>query len=242
MRRTDRLLQIIQTLRRARGPVTAARLAEDLEISVRTVYRDLVTLAAGRVPVRGEAGIGYVLEAGYDLPPLMFTIDEIEALAVGAQMVARTGDVALARAASEALAKIDQVLPEAIGEGLRRMALYAPSFDGRSPVSVDLSHLRAAIRDERKIRIAYCDAAARRTERVVWPLALAYFTETPVLGAWCEIRQDFRHFRADRIGELTILTEPFDGQRGRLARDLIRRAGSSGLAEQHDAAARRTSP
>lgn len=221
VRRADRLLQIIQVLRRRRKPTTAQWLAAELEISVRTVYRDMAALLASGVPVAGEAGIGYVLRAGYDLPPLMFTVEEIEAIVLGAQMVAKTGDAALARAAEDAVAKVAHVLPGDLRAALERTALFAPSF--RKPaIAIDLALVRAAIRRERKLAIAYSDEKGARTERRIWPLALAFFSDTAVIGAWCELRADFRHFRTDRIAGLDPLEDRFDGRNGGLIKDYLR--------------------
>lgn len=219
MRRADRLLQIVQILRRRRRPTTADSLAEELDVSVRTVYRDMGALLAGGVPVAGEAGIGYVLRAGYDLPPLMFTIEEIEAVVLGARMVAKTGDAPLARAAEDAVAKIAAVLPGALRDELERTALYAPDAGRTTPI--DLAPVRAAIRRERKLKIAYRDGAERATERRIWPLLVAFLGEAALLGAWCELRQDFRTFRADRIASIEPLDERFDGRRGALRRDYL---------------------
>ncbi len=219
MRRADRLLQIVQILRRRRRPTTADSLAAELEVSVRTVYRDMAALLAGGVPVAGEAGIGYVLRAGYDLPPLMFTIEEIEAVVLGAQMVAKTGDALLARAAQDVVAKIAHVLPAALREELERTALFAPDFRGSTPV--DLAPVRAAVRRERKLKIAYRDGDGRTSERRIWPLMVAFLGDAALIGAWCELRRDFRTFRADRIARLEPLDERFDGKRGALRRDYM---------------------
>ncbi len=217
MRRADRLLQIVQILRRRRKPTTADSLAEELEVSPRTVYRDMGALLASGVPIAGEAGIGYVLRAGYDLPPLMFTIEEIEAVVLGAQMVAKTGDALLARAAEDAVAKIATVLPAALRDELERTALFAPDFGRRAPI--DLAPVRAAVRRERKLKIAYRDGADRASERRIWPLLVAFLGDAALVGAWCELRQDFRTFRADRIESIEPLEERFDGKRGALRRD-----------------------
>ena len=173
MRRSDRLFDIIQRLRTARRPLTAAALAEDLEVTVRTVYRDIATLQARRVPIEGAAGIGYLMRRGFDLPPLMFTVEEIEAIAVGARLVARTGDLGLQDAAESVLSKVTVVLPD----GLRTQLASAPIFVSESgapvPERVDLSAVRQAIRDEHKLRIAYEDErgarASGRSGRSLWP-------------------------------------------------------------------------
>ena len=216
MRRSDRLFDIIQRLRTARGPTTAAALAEELEVTVRTVYRDVATLQARRVPIEGAAGIGYMLRRGFDLPPLMFTIEEIEAIAVGARLVSRTGDPGLQDAAESVLSKVTVVLPER----LRAQLAAAPFFVSASgaPVAerVDLAAVRQAIRDERKLWIAYADEQGARSERVIWPIAVAYYVQATLVGAWCELRRDYRHFRADRITAMTVLEERYPSDNGRL--------------------------
>lgn len=216
MRRSDRLFDIIQRLRAARHPMTAAALAEDLEVTVRTVYRDIATLQARRVPIEGAAGIGYMMRRGFDLPPLMFTVEEIEAIAVGARLVARTGDLGLQDAAESVLSKVTVVLPD----GLRGQLTSAPIFVSESgaavPARVDLSAVRRAIREEHKLYIAYEDERGSRSERTVWPIAVAYYVQATLIGAWCELRRDYRHFRADRIVSLAVLEEHYPSDNGRL--------------------------
>ena len=221
MRRSDRLFDIIQRLRTARRPLTAAALAEDLEVTVRTVYRDIATLQARRVPIEGAAGIGYMMRRGFDLPPLMFTVEEIEAIAVGARLVARTGDLGLQDAAESVLSKVTVVLPD----GLRTQLASAPIFVSESgapvPERVDLSAVRQAIRDEHKLRIAYEDERGARSERTIWPIAVAYYVQATLIGAWCELRRDYRHFRADRIVSLAVLGERYPSDNGRLMADWL---------------------
>jgi predicted DNA-binding transcriptional regulator YafY len=216
MRRSDRLFDIIQRLRIARHPVTAAALAEDLEVTVRTVYRDIATLQARRVPIEGAAGIGYMMRRGFDLPPLMFTVEEIEAIAVGARLVARTGDLGLQDAAESVLSKVTVVLPD----GLRTQLASAPIFVSESgapvPERVDLAAVRQAIREEHKLHIAYVDERGARSERTIWPIVVAYYVQATLIGAWCELRRDYRHFRADRIVALAILEEHYPSDNGRL--------------------------
>jgi predicted DNA-binding transcriptional regulator YafY len=216
MRRADRLFDIIQRLRTARGPTTAAALAEDLEVTPRTVYRDIATLQARRVPIEGEAGIGYMLRRGFDLPPLMFTVEEIEAIAVGARLVARTGDSALQGAAASVLSKVTVVLPEALREQLESAPIYVSASGAPVPESVDLSVVRQAIRDEHKLDIEYVDEKGTCTRRIIWPIAVAYYVQATLIGAWCELRQDYRHFRVDRIDTLTVLDDRYPSDNGRL--------------------------
>lgn len=207
MRRADRLFQIVQILRRSERPITADAIAEELETSKRSVYRDIAALMAQRVPIRGEAGIGYVLERGFDLPPLMLNDEEIEAVALGAQWVAGHSDPALARAARDVLAKVASVLPKELRPLLTNPASRAtPSWNMPAGL-IDVGQLRAAIRGGRKVRIDYGDEAGRQTTRTVWPLLIGYLQAVRVLVAWCELRQDFRSFRLDRIATATPLDE-----------------------------------
>lgn len=209
MRRADRLFQIIQILRRARRPVTAARLAEELEVSVRTVYRDIADLMAQDVPVRGEAGIGYQLGNGFHLPPLMLTPDEIEALVLGAKWVQTRDDPVLDRAARDLIAKINAVVPSRLRPLILESTGLVPDYGMQEPDRIDIVRLRTWIRAERRIEIAYRDAAGAVSERVIWPLALAYFETVRLIVAWCEHRRDFRHFRTDRIVACRFLEETY---------------------------------
>lgn len=201
MSRSERLLDLVQTLRRYRLPVSGQTLAEELGISIRTLYRDIATLQGQGAPIEGEAGLGYVLKPGFMLPPLMFTDEEIEAIVLGSRWVARQPDNRLARAAADALAKIAAVLPEDLREDLDASALLVGPRMGASE-GIDLAAVRQAIRDERKLAITYSDAGGAGSERIVWPFALGFFDKVRVMVAWCEMRQDFRHFRTDRIATL----------------------------------------
>jgi predicted DNA-binding transcriptional regulator YafY len=222
MRRSDRLFDIIQRLRTATKPVTAAVLAEDLEVTARTVYRDIATLQARRVPIEGAAGIGYLLRRGFDLPPLMFTAEEIEAIAVGARLVSRTGDPALQEAAESVLSKVTVVLPEALRAQLVDAPIYVSASGAPVPEKVDLSAVRQAIRDECKLHIGYVDEKGVQTQRKVWPIAVAYYVQATLIGAWCELRQDYRHFRADRITSVAVLEERYPSDNGRLMAEWLR--------------------
>lgn len=210
MRRADRLFQIIQILRGARRPVTAQEMACELERDRRTIYRDIADLAANGVPVRGEAGVGYVLEAGYDLPPLMLTPDEIEAALLGAQWVMERGDASLARGARDLVAKLEAILP---GD-MRHLAdssglLAGGNADGIEPDAVDMQALRRAIPERRKLSILYRDKLGRASERIIWPIHIGYFDRVRLVVGWCELREAFRHFRSDRIAGATVLPERF---------------------------------
>jgi predicted DNA-binding transcriptional regulator YafY len=232
MRRSDRLFDIIQRLRTARGPVTAAVLAEELEVTVRTVYRDIATLQARRVPIEGAAGIGYMLRRGFDLPPLMFTVEEIEAIAVGARLVARTGDLGLQDAAESVLSKVTVVLPDRLRERLASAPIFVSGSGAPVPERVDLSKVRQAIRGERKLHIAYVDEKGMRTDRTIWPIAVAYYVQATLIGAWCELRHDYRHFRADRITSLTVLEESYPSDNGRLMAEWLTLRQNERLAKE----------
>jgi predicted DNA-binding transcriptional regulator YafY len=216
MRRADRLFDVIQALRSARKPVTAATLAEELEVTVRTIYRDVATLQARRVPIEGAPGLGYVLRKGFDLPPLMFTIDEIEAIAVGARLVRRLRDPELQQAAARVLDKVTVVLPESLRGHVAGTPFYVSSGDAKEPTGIEVAQVRAAIRDRRKIRLAYVDEKGQRTRRTVWPLAMAYYVDVTVIGAWCELRRDLRNFRIERVSASRVLAAHFEDRESRL--------------------------
>ena len=195
--RSARLLDLLQVLRRHRRPVTAASLAAETRVSLRTLYRDIATLQAQGVPIEGEAGLGYVLKPGFMLPPLMFDEDELDALILGLRFVVRRGDEDLGHAAENALAKIEAILPPAGRD--RRGASPLLAGPGGSGETAHLATIRAAIRAERKLRVRYTDKKGASSERVIWPVAVGFFEAGEMLAAWCEARTDFRHFRLDRI-------------------------------------------
>lgn len=213
MRRADRLFQIVQHLR-GRRTVTAAELAQELEVSLRTVYRDVQDLIASGVPIEGEAGVGYTLPSDFDLPPLMFDEAEIEALVLGARMVEAWGDPQLAKRARSLLSKAEAVLPDRLKPQFERVALYSPS---RFPAAhaAKLEPLRNAINEKRKVRFNYVDRAGKPTSRTVRPLCLTFWGTTWLLAAWCELRQAFRRFRPDRMNEVEVLDETFEDEEGR---------------------------
>ncbi|QFT97792.1 HTH domain protein [Roseovarius sp. THAF8] len=208
MTRSTRLFDIIQILRSADAPVTAAMLAEELEVTKRTIYRDVVALQALRVPVEGAAGVGYMMRAGYDLPPLMFSAEELEALYVGMALLHRTGDPGLERAARRAGEKIATALPG----GAPHVPLRVSGWNRIPRDGVDAEALRAQIRDAVELRIVYVDLQEARTERVIRPVALTYHIDAVVLAAWCALRQGFRSFRIDRIVESVPTGEGFAGE------------------------------
>lgn len=204
MSRAERLLQLMQTLRRHRQPVTGKALAEELGISLRTLYRDIASLQAQGASIEGEAGLGYVLKPGFTLPPLMFSEEEIEALVLGSRWVAERTDLSLASAARNALAKIRAVLPAALRHEANSSALLVgPQAPSAHEESV-LAEVRVAIRGERKLSVRYRDLQDQESTRTLWPCAVGFFNQCLVMVAWCELRADFRHFRLDRVQSLSI--------------------------------------
>jgi predicted DNA-binding transcriptional regulator YafY len=222
MRRADRLFQVIQLLRR-RHVLTAAAIAQELEVSERTVYRDIADLVRSGVPIAGEAGVGYTLRRGFDLPPLMFTEDEIEALVLGTRVVSSWADEGLAKAAESALARIEAALPDRLKARLTGSRLFAPSFHVPQQVAGALAELRKAIDERRPARLDYADNDGAKTDRVVRPLGLFFWGNKWTLTAWCELREDFRDFRLDRIQEMTMLDTRFEPEPGKTIEDFFAR-------------------
>lgn len=214
MSRTQRLFDLIQILRSHRYPVSGQQLAEELNVSLRTVYRDIATLQGQGASIEGEPGLGYVLRPGFMLPPLMFSEEEIEALVLGARWVARRTDKNLRRAATNVLAKISAVLPK----DLRQQLEFSGLLIGPAKTVIEKDDdkealVRLAIRKEYKLQMTYVDLKEDESQRVIWPLALGFFEEVHVIIAWCELRDDFRHFRTDRITNLTQLGIHYPSQR-----------------------------
>jgi len=203
MSRAQRLLDLIQLLRRHRRPVSGAALAGELGISLRTLYRDIAALQAQGANIDGAAGLGYLLRPGFLLPPLMFSEEEIEALVLGMRWVAERGDAGLGEAARNALAKVESVLPNELRLVVDSTTLLIGPGEHVAGGDAELAAIRQAIRDERKLDIHYRDRDASATRRTIWPFALAFFDRARVVVAWCELRQAFRHFRTDRISALT---------------------------------------
>jgi predicted DNA-binding transcriptional regulator YafY len=216
MRRADRLFDIIQSLRAAARPMTAAELADKLEVTARTIYRDIAALQASRVPIEGAAGLGYVLRRGFDLPPLMFTAEEADAIAIGVRLLRRLRDPKLQNAADSVLAKLAAVVPGPLQPHLVAAPVYVSDGDAPAATGIDFAALRSAIHDSRKIAIAYADEEGRRTSRTIWPLAMAYYVDVTLLGAWCELRSDFRNFRVDRILDSRMPDERFPADKNKL--------------------------
>ncbi|NVD37336.1 YafY family transcriptional regulator [Ensifer sp. HO-A22] len=218
MSRSERLLHLLQVLRRYRQPVSGRRLAEETGVSLRTLYRDIASLQAQGAHIEGEPGLGYILKPGFMLPPMMFSQEEIEALVLGSRWVAKRADTHLAAAAGNALAKIAAVLPADLRDELDASTLLvgpAPPVTDR----IDVSLLRKAIRHERKLDLSYIDTDGGETRRTVWPFALGFFENVRVLVAWCELRQGFRHFRTDRIRQADISETRYGRRRQVLLRE-----------------------
>ncbi|MBK7401830.1 MAG: YafY family transcriptional regulator [Myxococcales bacterium] len=220
MRRADRLFDLLQLLRRRRV-LTAEQFAESLEVSVRTVYRDVADLVASGVPIEGEAGVGYRLPRGFDLPPLMFTAAEIEALVLGARMVESWGDEGLARAAKGALARIEAALPDRLRPVLDHVSLFAPQFHVPTTLAPRLTILRSAIAASLVVDLSYRDRQGEPTTRCVRPLGLFYWGHGWTLGAWCELREGFRNFRLDRVVEAAATSRTFVQEAGRTLDDFL---------------------
>src|SRR5882757_9661351 len=230
MSRTERLLDLIQTLRRHRRPVKGLQLADELNVSLRTLYRDIQTLVAQGAPIDGEAGIGYVLRPGFTLPPLMFSRDEIEALLLGSGMVARAADPALAKAAHNAVAKIAAVLPAGRSDEVATSGLVAGPIEPALVDRVNLASLRGAIRTEQKVWIAYHDRGGAATERRIWPISITFCARVRLLAAWCELRESYRHFRTDRIAGLAEIGERYPRRRRALIKEWREMTGLPGPA------------
>lgn len=223
MRRADRLFQIVQLVR-GRRLTTAAFLARRLEVSLRTIYRDVADLQAQGVPLEGEAGVGYRLGAGYDLPPLMFGAAEAKALVAAVRLAQPRLDPDLAGAAESALSKIVAVLPAPARAAAESLPIYAPSFRGEADaVRARLARLREAIESRRRLQLAYRDEAGSASVRTVRPLGCFCWGAVWTLGAWCEQREDFRSFRLDRIAEADLLDGPFRDEPGKTLADFLRR-------------------
>ncbi|MCB1485961.1 MAG: YafY family transcriptional regulator [Bauldia sp.] len=222
MRRADRLFEIIQQLRGSRL-VTADRLAEQLEVSVRTIYRDIRDLQASGVPIDGAAGVGYLLRPGYHLPPLMFLPSEIESLIVGARMVEAWAGRTLAAAATEALIKIGAVVPADRMRAAEQVPIFATGYRVQEEERRNLDEFAKAIDEKFKVGFAYRDAEGGDTERVVWPLALHFWGRVWTLAAWCELRDDFRTFRVDRAERLSVRDDRYPRVTGRTLEDYLAR-------------------
>ncbi|WP_149195665.1 helix-turn-helix transcriptional regulator [Luteimonas suaedae] len=228
MRRADRLFLIIHALRGRRSALPAHQLSATLGVSVRTVYRDIVDLQLSGVPIEGEAGIGYVLRKGADIPPLMFDGDELEALVTGTRFVRAFGGPRLAAGACSALLKIEAVLPPALQARAQRTRIYAPARDDRIEASGVIDRLHAAIEARQVLAIRYCDGDGRNSEREIEPLCLAFWGGSWTLGAWCRLRAGFRNFRPDRMDVFVATGEQYDDSADRGLQAYLRAVGSDG--------------
>jgi predicted DNA-binding transcriptional regulator YafY len=208
----------MQALRRSREPVAGTELARQAGVSVRTIYRDIASLQAIGADIEGEPGVGYVLRPGFLLPPLTFTEDEIQALAAGAKWVSRQTDDGLARAAQDAIAKIRAVLPPDMRNKADDDALYVGRPSAKPP-AWDIQIVRRAMREQRKMQIVYTDPSGKRSERVIWPIMLGFLESRRYVAGWCELRDDFRMFRADRIERAKVLSERYTRSRRTLVKE-----------------------
>ena len=218
MSKSSRLFELMESLRRRKRPVAGTELASEVGVSVGTIYRDIATLQSMGADIEGEPGFGYVLKPGFLLPPLMFSPEELQALTLGAQWVSRQTDDGLVLAAENAIAKIGAVLPSELRHTLTDNAFHV---GGAPPAtnSVDLQSVREAMREQFKLRIVYSDPNGQTTTRLIWPIAIGFIDTKRFVAGWCELREDFRTFRTDRIIELQPLQERYPGRR----RDLTKR-------------------
>ncbi|CAN5407581.1 YafY family protein [soil metagenome] len=219
MNRTERLLNLLQILRSYRYPVSGQRLAERLGVSIRTLYRDIATLQAQGAEIEGEVGIGYILKPTFFLPPLMFTQTEMHALLLGTQWVSQFGDAPLSKAATEALNKIFAVLPTNIKKSINTFTLRVGTPVSESLAKENLSILRDAIANQKKIYILYKSENGKESQRTVWPFTIGYFTDGRILVAWCEKKKNYRHFKTDGIISLKVLEERYPRSKDSLFRE-----------------------
>ncbi|MGH1457133.1 MAG: helix-turn-helix transcriptional regulator [Alphaproteobacteria bacterium] len=219
MRRADRLFRIVEYLKARRTVTTAQKLAEVLEVSPRTIYRDIADLMTSGIPIYGEAGVGYILKPDHKIQPLMFGLEEIDALMLGAQMVKTWGDKGLAQSASQAIDKLTAVLPESIRQELDQTFLFSFPSKNDVKINIDFTALRRAIRNKNKLDFIYIDEKKQETSRTARPLCLVFFSPVWLLLGWCEKRNDFRNFRIDRIKEVTISNEKFTDEKGKRMQD-----------------------
>jgi predicted DNA-binding transcriptional regulator YafY len=225
MRRADRLFQIVGVLRRRRTATTATHLAERLGVSERTIYRDIRDLTLAGTPIDGEAGVGYRIRPGYDLPPLMFDRDEIQALVLGARIVRQFGDAGLARASDAILAKVAAIVPADLAPLVAETRLFVPSTIGAGRSAEALTLAREAVMARRKLQLSYANADGAATTRVVRPLGIFFWGRTWTLAAWCELRRGFRNFRLDRVAASAMLDETFEDEPGKALRDMLAHYG-----------------
>lgn len=225
MRRSDRLFQIVNYLQGRRVAVTAQAIAEEFDISVRTVYRDIQDLILTGVPISGEAGVGYLMDSSHCLPPMTLDVGELETLMLGISMVHSWTDDTMAKSAKSIMSKIKNVLSDKDREIFAGTALFAPPSSMQIPWSVDFSAFRSAIRDKRKIEIEYTDDKGANTRRVIWPLSMSFFGATWLVLGWCELRTDHRFFRLDRMRKASELNDTFTDTHETNLRNYLQRLG-----------------
>ena len=216
MRKASRLFEIIQILRLAKKPMTAQTMANALEVTVRSIYRDIAALQAMRVPIEGGRGIGYIMRPGFDLPPLMFSIEEMEAIVLSLALLERTGDAELKQAAKRVNQKIAGAVPGPLRQAMENKALFAWGSVAQPPAGFDLGMVRRAIRDEQKLALDYRDELGRASERTIRPIALIYYSHYANIVGWCELRQAIRNFRSDRVEHCEMADAFFRGEGDRL--------------------------
>ncbi len=221
MSRAARLLDLLEILRRRRRPVSGAALAEELGIHIRTLYRDIATLQAQGACIEGEPGVGYVLQPGYTLPPLMFSEEEIHAVSLGAKWVMESADEELSGAAENVLAKIAAVMPESLRTRLSRSPFLVGPSSSRQGEKQRLRTVRTAIQNEHKISFTYTDGRGATTQRIVWPFSITFFEDARLVMAWCETRSALRHFRLDRMDILTELPDKYPRSRDELMAEWV---------------------
>jgi predicted DNA-binding transcriptional regulator YafY len=223
MRRADRLFRIVEYLKARRQTVTALSLAQELEVSARTIYRDIADLGASGVPIIGEAGVGYMLDKNYVVRPLMFAVEELDALMLGAQMVQNFGDKELARAANQAIDKITSVLPESLRKEISETFLFSVASKTEVKIHIDFTALRRAIRGKKIVEFYYTREDGEESHRRIRPLCLAFFSPVWLISGWCEMRTDFRNFRLDRIQDMKITQERFRDEKGKSLNDYMQK-------------------
>ncbi len=220
LRRADRLFRIVEYIKARREAVTANELGKELEVGVRTIYRDIADLKASGVPLTGEAGVGYLLNPEYVVRPLLFDDEELDALALGAQMVQSWADPAMAQAARRGLDKITAVLPGTLGDHVRQSTSFAHPSSAKKPLQIDFTSLRRAIRTQHMVEFSYLDSAGAETRRQLRPLALIFLAPIWLVMGWCELRQDFRSFRVDRMQGMNVLDIKFESESGKTLDDM----------------------
>lgn len=223
MRRADRLIRIVHYLRRMRNAVTAKQIAEHFDICQRTVYRDIQDLMNSGVPIFGEAGVGYVIDKKYHLPPVMFDFDELEAIALGINMVSNWTDAEFSKKAESALEKIQAVLSDSLLRDMEQLTTHSVESQGKIPWQVSFSDIRECIRTRHKIRFHYIDLANKSSNRTIRPLSLVFFGPVWLVTGWCETRKDFRNFRLDRMADLVIPGTTFKDEKNKNLRAYLAR-------------------